>query len=76
MVTRRDRWLLLMLMSNAATNAVTSSAYLTEIANRPTVAVVGLVSAALSAATGVYVVATREPASIPGEGIFPGQRHV
>jgi hypothetical protein len=74
MVTRRDRWLLIMLMLNAAVNAVTSSAYLVEIADRTTVAVIGLVSAALSAATGVYVVSSRETQGIPSPGIVPGQR--
>lgn len=61
MVTHRDKWLLIMLMVNASANAITSSAYLTELASRSVVAGIGLLSAALSAATGVYVVASREP---------------
>ena len=61
MVTERDGVLLLMLMGNAVLDAVTTSAHLTEVVTKPAAAILGLVSAMVSAATGVYVVWSREP---------------
>lgn len=61
MVTHRDRMLLILLMCNATVDAVTTSAHLSEVASRPVVAAFGLVSAGLSAATGVYVVWSKDP---------------
>lgn len=61
MVTKRDKTLVALLMLNATMDAITTSAHLTEVASRPVVAVFGLISAGLSAATGVYVVWSRDP---------------
>lgn len=61
MVTRRDATLLVLLMCNAALDAMTTSAHLSEVASKPVVATLGLVSSGLSAATGVYVVWSKEP---------------
>lgn len=61
MVTRRDRALLIMLMVQAALDTAAMSAHLTQVLPPWGVAMVGLVSAMMSAATGVYVVASREP---------------
>lgn len=61
MVTRRDRILLVMLMGNAILDAMTTSAHLAEVASKPVVSIFGLVSAGMSAATGVYVVWSKEP---------------
>lgn len=69
MTTRRDSRILAFLMLNAALSAANTSAYLGEFAPRWVVAVVGLLSAMTSAATGVYVVATQEPPSTPPRGI-------
>jgi hypothetical protein len=60
-VTRRDKTLVLLLMANASMDAIVTSVHLSEVASRPVVAIFGLISAGLSAATGVYVVWSRDP---------------
>lgn len=69
MVTKRDRVLIILLMGQAALDTAATSAHLTELAPSWTVAAVGLVSAMMSSATAVYVVATREPIYVPRRGI-------
>jgi hypothetical protein len=58
--TRRDGRIILFLMINAALNAASTTAYLSSIAPKGVTAVVGLVSAMWSAATGIYVTVTQE----------------
>lgn len=47
-------------MVNAALNAASTTAYLGAIAPKWVIAVVGLISAMWSAATGIYVTVTQE----------------
>lgn len=61
MTTRRDSRILLLLMANAALNAGNTAGFMTEIAPHWASALLAMVSAMFSAATGVYVVATQEP---------------
>lgn len=61
MVTRRDRTLLLMLMFQAVFNTAAASAHLGQLLPPWGIALVGLLSSMISAATGVYVVMTQEP---------------
>lgn len=60
MQTRRDQGLIAALVVQAAISAAASSALLAELAPRPVVAAVGLISSMLSSATAVYVTASRE----------------
>lgn len=66
MTTRRDNKILLFLMVQAAVSAANASAYLAALLPPSGVALVGLLSVMLSAATGVYVTLTRETERIPG----------
>lgn len=65
MVTKRDKVLVVLLMADAAFKTVAASALLTQVASTVVVSTFGLISAATSAATGVYVVWSRDP--VPGE---------
>lgn len=60
MTTKRDGRILAFLMANAALQAANTSVYLGQFAPPWVSAVVGLLSGMFSAATGVYVVASRE----------------
>jgi len=60
MQTRRDRGLIVALVVQAAIQAAAGSALLTELAPRPVVAAVGLLSSMLSSSTAVYVAVSRE----------------
>lgn len=60
MQTRRDRGLIVVLAVQAAISAASGSALLAELAPRPVVAAVGLMSSMLSSATAVYVALTKE----------------
>lgn len=61
MITRRDRGLIMALMAQAAISAASGSALLAELAPRPVVAAVGLLSAMMSSSTAVYVGLTQGP---------------
>lgn len=69
MTTRRDSRILLLLMLNAALNAANTASFITTFAPPWLSALVAMISAMFSAATGVYVVATRETEGIPPKGI-------
>lgn len=60
MQTRRDRWLIIALVGQAALSAASGSALLAELAPRPVVAAVGLLSSMLSSSTAVYVAVTKD----------------
>lgn len=65
MQTPRDRFLIAILCIQAAINAASTSAALTELFPRPVVASLGLLSAMLSSATAAYVGLTRETGASP-----------
>lgn len=67
MTTLRDSRIILFLMINAALNAAATTAFLSEVAPKWFVAIVGLLSAMWSAATGIYVTVTQETQR-PGRG--------
>lgn len=73
MVTRRDSRIILLLMINAALNAANTSVFIGKFVPPWVAALVGMLGAMISAATGVYVVATRESESVPPRGIGPRQ---
>jgi len=60
MQTQRDRGLIVALVIQAAISAASGSALLAELAPRPVVAAVGLLSSMLSSSTAVYVAVTKE----------------
>lgn len=60
MQTRRDRGLIIALVAQAAISAASGSALLAELAPRPVVAAVGLLSSMLSSSTAVYVAVTTD----------------
>jgi Kef-type K+ transport system membrane component KefB len=60
MQTNRDRGLIVALVIQAAIQAAAGSALLTELAPRPIVAAVGLISSMLSSSTAVYVAVSRD----------------
>lgn len=65
MTTQRDSRIILFLMINAALNAASTTAYLGAIAPKWVIAIVGLISAMWSAATGIYVTVTQETQRLP-----------
>lgn len=65
MITRRDSRVLMLLMGNAALNAANTASFMTQFAPPWVSALVAMMSAMFSAATGVYVVATQEGQNLP-----------
>lgn len=65
MTTRRDNRIILFLMTDAALKAATMSTYAADLLPSKMVAAIGLLSAMLSAACGIYVTMTRETERIP-----------
>lgn len=64
MTVNRDKGLIIVLVIQAAISAASGSALLAELAPRPVVAAVGLLSSMLSSSTAVYVAVTKDsPAS-------------
>lgn len=60
MNTPRDKGLIMALVVQAAISAASGSALLAELAPRPVVAGVGLLSSMMSSSTAVYVALTKE----------------
>ena len=65
MTTRRDSRIILFLMIDAAMKAATVSTYAVDLLPSKAVAGIGLLSAMLSAAAGIYVTMTRETERVP-----------
>lgn len=61
MITKRDKGLIIALVAQASISAASGSALLAELAPRPVVAGVGLLSAMLSSSTAAYVALTQGP---------------
>jgi hypothetical protein len=72
MTTRRDGRILVLLMLNAAFNAMSTASFMTEVAPHWLSALAAMLAGMFSAATGVYVVATRETQQVPPVGIPAG----
>ena len=65
MTTRRDSRIIAFLMVDAAMKAAAMSTYAADLLPSKAVAGIGLLSAMLSAAAGLYVTMTRETERVP-----------
>lgn len=65
MTTRRDGKIMLFLMTDAGLKAASMSTYMADLLPSKWAAGIGLLSAMLSAVTGLYVTMTRETERIP-----------